>query len=268
MRSKQLFPIALCGLLFTALSCHTRPRVTSIVVDPYLGVYSYAGPGDTLEFRALNPNASPFYVVFGEPSPCVETYLKVTKDKPGTCKVNARSGFYRYKLSLVPPSPDSKPWSCPGCQIVFPCPACIIVITPPNPGRPIGVPLRTPIPSSSPSPGIKEKGSESIPISVACSGGAASVPTEDATNGDTIFWAVPDTLGTDLTITLPAGVCKGTGAGQTVLKQMQPCILDTMPPSYPHSYSYSVQMNGVSGCGRAVTGTLNIQNPNSTTTAK
>jgi hypothetical protein len=95
-----------------------------------------------------------------------------------------------------------------------------------------------------------------------------SVPTKDATNGDTIFWADPDAPGTDLTITIPAGVCKGTGTGQAVLKQLQPCLVDAVPPSYPYSYSYSVHIDGVSGCGRSVTGTLNVQNPNSTTTAK
>jgi hypothetical protein len=55
----------------------------------------------------------------------------------------------------------------------------------------------------------------------------------------------------------------GTGSGDVVLKQFQPCVV----AATPGSYSYSVQMDGVSGCGNA-TGTLNIELPNSTTTAK
>jgi hypothetical protein len=272
MRSKHFLSVALCGLLLTAVSCKTRSRVRSVVVDPYLGVYSYAAPGDTLEFKALNPNTSPFYVIFAEPSPCVETYLKVTKDKPGTCKVSRRSGFFRYSLSLLPPSPDSKPHSCGGCQVLFPCAQCAILITPTH--GPIGVLPHPTTPSSysSSEANAKENNvsvtSERTPVPVGCNGGAVSVPTMDVTNGDTIFWADPDALGTDLTITVPAGVCKGTGPGQVVMKQLQPCILDAVPPSYPYSYSYSVQMNDASGCGRPVIGTLNILNPNAMSTAK
>jgi hypothetical protein len=264
MRCKQFFSIALCGLLLTAVSCKTRSRVNSVVVDPDLGAYSYAALGDTLEFKALNPNAPPFYVIFEDPSPCAEAYLKVTKDKPGTCKIRTKSGAFRYSLSRQPSSSDSKPHTCPQCQIL---------ITP-NPIRPIGVPPRTTIPSSSSSRGASAKSNnssatgESTPIPIGCSGGVVSVPTKDATNGDTIFWVDLDDRGTDLTITIPAGICKGTGSGQVVLKQLQPCVVDAMPPSYPYSYSYSVHMDGVSGCGRPVTGTLNIQNLNSTSTAK
>lgn len=267
MGRKHFLSIALCGLILTAVSCNTRSRVKSVFVDPALGVYSHAAPGDTLEFQAFNPNATPFYVIFVDSSPCVETYLRVTQDKPGVCKVREKSGFFHYSLSHLPPSTDSRPRSCGGCQVLLPCAECIIVITP-NPVRPIGVPPHTAIPSSSSSPGTNEKSSESTPIPVVCNGGAVSVPTKDATNGDTIFWADLDDRGTDLTITIPAGICKGTGSGQVVLKQLQPCVVDAMPPSYSYSYSYSVHMDGVSGCGRPVTGTLNIQNLNSTSTAK
>lgn len=149
MRSKYFLSIALCGLLLTVVSCNTRSRVKSVFVDPARGVYNYALPGDTLEFQALGPNASDFYVIFDEPSPCAEMYLKVTKDKPGACKVQARSGSFHYRLSYFPPTSDRKPQPCPGCQYLVPCPECIIVIIP-HPGPPIGVVPPIVIPSPSP----------------------------------------------------------------------------------------------------------------------
>jgi hypothetical protein len=136
MRSKHFFSIALCGLLLTAVSCKTRSRVDSVVVDPVLGVYSYASLGDTLEFKALNPKVKPFYVIFDKPYPCAETYLTVTGDKPGTCKVQTKSGFVRYRLSEAPPSMDSQPIKCLACQfliIPYPIPPTGV---PPQPATP------------------------------------------------------------------------------------------------------------------------------------
>ncbi len=115
MRFKHFLSIALSGLFFTVVSCSTKSRVKSFVVDPGLGIYSYAAPGDTLEFKAVDPNVSPFYVIFDDPSPCVETYLKVTKDKPGTCIVRTKHRFFRYGTSQAPPSSDVKPHTCPQC---------------------------------------------------------------------------------------------------------------------------------------------------------
>lgn len=157
MRYKQFFSIALSGLLLAALSCHTRSRVKSVFVDPTVGAYSYAAPGDTLEFRAFNSKSTPFYVIFEDPSPCAETYLKVTQDKPGTCKVTARSGIFQFLVSNSPPNPHSRPHGCGGCQILGPCLACKIVIAP-NPGQPIGLVPSTPIPSPSQVPEINGRG--------------------------------------------------------------------------------------------------------------
>ena len=143
MRSKHFLSIASCGLLLTTVSCNTKSRVKSFVVDPELGLYNYAAPGDTLEFKALNPNTPPFYVIFGNPSPCVEKYLEVTKDKPGTCKVRTKTGSFSYGMSHhLPPSTDSNPHTCPQCKI-------FIV---PVPVPPSGGPPQTTVPSSSSSP--------------------------------------------------------------------------------------------------------------------
>ena len=131
MRSKHFLSIALCGVLLTAVSCKTKSSVKSFVVDPELGSYSYAAPGDTLEFKALNPNTPPFFVIFEDPSPCAETFVKVTKDTPGTCKVRKPSGTFRYAISKLPPSPDIQPRSCPQCQIFI-----VPVPVPPRGGPP------------------------------------------------------------------------------------------------------------------------------------
>jgi len=148
MRSKHFFSIALCGLLLTAVSCNTKSSVKSFIVDPELGLYNYAASGDTLEFKALNPNTPPFYVIFEDPSPCAEKYVKVTKDQPGTCKVRAKSGSFRYAVSNLPPSPDIHPRSCPQCQIF---------ITP-TPVPPSGEPPQPTNPSSSLSLDTNAKG--------------------------------------------------------------------------------------------------------------
>jgi hypothetical protein len=148
MRSKHFLLIALCAVLLTAVSCKTKSSVKSFVVDPELGSYSYAASGDTLEFKALNPNSPPFFVIFENPSPCAETFVKVTKDTPGTCKVRKASGTFRYAVSKLPPSPDIQPRSCPQCQI-------FIV---PTPIPPSGVPPQPPNPSSSSSLDTNGKG--------------------------------------------------------------------------------------------------------------
>lgn len=275
MKLKRYCSVAVSALLLIAMSCRknsigttsigTKLNVKSVAVAPDLGVYDYASPGDTLEFKALDPKTQPFYVIL-DPSPCNEKCLTVKKDMPGSCKVQSGFNFYRYILTfekplacspspLPPPPPPpgkvfSLPKSCPQCQI-------LIIRNPIGPVGPSPTESTPASPKATATASNVSYTSSGIGIPVTCNSGTVSVGMAEQVKGGAIFWANPENLLADLTITMPAGVCKVTGGSTNVFKQLKSCTLDAAPSSTP--YTYNVEM---SGCNKRGTGKLTILDPN------
>lgn len=271
MRDKRIVLIAVYGLLLITVGCPVNPPapspapppVRSVAVDPALGAYYYANIGDKLEFRALNPNSADFYVIFDDPSPCKQTVLLVTKDKPATCTVLSQLKPYHYSLSPTPPTltKPPKPFRDPRN-----CPQCTVILLPP-PGGP------TPPPPNNPTPVVPSGGtalsprartgrpaavSNVEPVDVTCNPpttGTATAEPKEQFQYDRIFWY--DDTYPNLTITLPANVCNDINNNpQTVFKEYEPCKLIGKPQKTP--YTYTVQAKG---CPKTGTGSLTIDAP-------
>jgi hypothetical protein len=284
MENKRLASIVICGLLLTTVGCQdkvqsvppppapapTTSTIRSVAVQPGLGVYNYAHVGDTLEFTALDPNTSPFWVVFEESRPCAEKSVMVTKDTPGQCKVTAQLNVYYYTLSTtappalpipIPPTPNptAAPRKCPQCQIML-TPPRTGSPTPPNPGTPPA----TPTGSSANAVGAAVTGSTALENAqlgpVSCEGGTATVALLEQTQGQNVSWYDKDDGTNDVTVTVPPNVCSDANGSQTIFSQYQPCTF-TGPPQTNTSYKVSLK-----GCANDGTGKLTID-PKSTRTS-
>jgi hypothetical protein len=251
MRDKRIALIPVYGLLLVLVGCPrqqpTRANVRSVAVDPELGAYSYAHPGDILEFIALNPNTADFYVIFDGQSPCAKQYYLVTKDRPATCEVRSRTDSYRYHVSSNPPfqyqGPAAAPRRCPWCQIILTPPISGPPGTPPPPPPPTGS-KSVLIPSPSPA--------DNVSVGVKCNSGTAGASPTDQSQGGGVFWNDADDPATELTITVPDNIC----SGKSVFKQYELCTLTGPPRKEP--YTYSVQANG---CQNSGNGSLTIDEP-------
>jgi len=115
MHIRSFKSIAICALAFGLTGC----RVQQVLVMPTLTPFSYAAPGDTLEWLPINSGAT-FYVVFDGVPPCADQYYKVEPGRPARCKVlKGHNGFFLYHFQTTEPSRGTILYakSCPYCNI-------------------------------------------------------------------------------------------------------------------------------------------------------
>jgi hypothetical protein len=223
-------------------------------------VYNYAHIGDVLEFTALDPNTSPFWVIFEDPSPCAEKFVMVTKDKPGQCKVTAQLDVYYYILSKTPPPTVPIPPPPVGHPTAAPrkCPQCQIMLIAPPPTSPSGPPSTT-----SNSPTLKSEGliapktaanENPEPEQIKCdSNGNATVNSFALYQNDRVFWL--DSSRSNVTVTVPTGCSDDNNNPKTTFNTMEDTCKLT---GTPKTYSYTVQ---APTCANPGTATFTIVAP-------
>jgi hypothetical protein len=266
MRDRRIIFAALCGLLVTMIGCQVQQPVAPVApvqpasskgtvrvqVDPVVGAFNYAYPGETLEFNKLFPGSSDFYVIFVGISPCEkgEMYLTLTGNSPASCKIKTAS-TYQYYLSATLPlqlkgAPAIQPRICPACQfIVVPPPGGGQIPPPAGGGTPPPV-----IPKAAKAVGKVAAPPNYAPVSVTCDSGTVTVAPVEQSPGNGIVWLDNDSGSKGLTVTLPSGTCSGSnvfGAG------LPGCIL----LSTAKSTSYTVDVQD-SSCKTPGTGQLTV----------
>jgi hypothetical protein len=109
--------------IFTLSLGLTGCRVQSVLVMPSLTPYSYAAPGQTLEWLPYNSQAR-LYVIFDGTPPCKKSYYKIGPE-PARCTVlKGHNGYFSYHFDTVAPSEPPVDTilharSCPYCQIAI-----------------------------------------------------------------------------------------------------------------------------------------------------
>jgi hypothetical protein len=264
MRDRRIILTALCGLFVTMIGCQVQQPVAPVApiqpvsskgtvrvqVDPVVGAFNYAYPGETLEFNKLFPGSSDFYVIFVGISPCKngEMYLQLTGNSPASCEVKTAS-TYQYYLSATLPKdvPLIQPRICPACQF--------IVVPPPGGGQippTLGGGTPPPVNPKAAKAAIGKAAAPPnyAPVSVTCDSGTVTVAPVEQSPGNGVVWLDNDSNSKGLTVTLPSGTCSGSnvfGAG------LPGCIL----LSTAKSTSYTVDVQDPS-CKTPGTGQLTV----------
>jgi hypothetical protein len=276
MENKRLASIVICGLLLTTVGCQDKvqqppapapatPPTRSIAVQPGLGVYNYAHIGDVLEFTALDPNTSPFWVIFEDPSPCTEKFVMVTKDKPGQCKVTAQLKVYYYTLSKTPPPAvpiPTPPVEHPTAAAPRKCPQCQVMLIGPLPTSPSGPPSTTPssptlhseVLSAPKTATAANAIPNAIPEQVECdSTGMTTVQPITQYQNDRIFWYYGSL--SNVAVTVPAGCSDDNNNPMTTFNTIEDVCKLT---GTPKTYSYTVK---APACAKPGTATFTIVAP-------
>jgi hypothetical protein len=227
MRIRLFTSIAIFVLALGLTGC----RVQSVLVMPSLTPYSYAAPGQTLEWIPYDPKAAPIYVVFDGAPPCEKPYYQVGP-KPAQCKVlKGHNGYFTYHFDTQPPPPGGdktilQARSCPYCQIA---------IDPGDNNRAV-------LPKV-----IKSKDATGYSLNVGCdkSGGAVVTnPPVGVIDNDLISW-VPLYPNTGLKVTT-SNICSGSG----VFAANEVCTVTGQPSAAGQpsvSYTYNLHLDQCDG---------------------
>jgi hypothetical protein len=226
MRIRSIQTIAVCALALELTGC----RVQSVLVMPSLTPYSYAAPGQTLEWLPYDPKTT-VYIVFDGTPPCEKPYYQLGPE-PARCKVlKGHNGYFAYHFDTEPPQPGREKTllqarSCPYCQIAI------------DPGN-----------STSTARVIKsgDSGATGYSLNVGCdkTTGLAVVTNAPASvqDKDLVSW-VPLYPNTGLKVTT-SNMCSGGSNG--VFGANEVCTVTGQPSTTP--YSYSIYLDQCKGSG-------------------
>jgi hypothetical protein len=231
MRIRSFTSITIFALALGLTGC----RVQSVLVMPSLTPYSYAAPGQTLEWLPYDPKAAPIYVIFDGVPPCEKPYYQVGPE-PARCKVlKGHNGYFSYHFDTQPPPQGDRTIlqarSCPYCQIAI------------DPGNNNSAVLSKVIKSND--------GVTGYSLNVACDKSGAAVvtnPPVGVLDNDLISW-VPLFPNTGLKVTT-SNICSGSG----VFATNEVCTVTGQPSTTP--YQYKLHLDQCDGSSN-----LTINNP-------